>query len=203
MNKLTACIGAATVCVTVLFFAVCMAVGFEFGSYFVCLILPIGFIMMTVGFYHERRGHNSAAALLGVIFSAIYAMLVMIVYFTQLTAVRLDGLSEEALKILDYKRGGLFFSLDLLGYGIMALSTFFTGLAVRVRDKADKWLRALMMIHGVFFFSCLIMPMTGLFSGMADGGSSIAGVIVLECWCAYFLPVGILSLRHFFKKHDG
>lgn len=46
---------------------------------------------------------------------------------------------------------GLFFSLDLLGYALMSLATFFAGLTVEPKDKPSKWLRALLMIHGVFF----------------------------------------------------
>ena len=112
-------------------------------------------------------------------------------------AVRLGDLSEQAMAILDFKRGGLLFSYDLLGYGMMALSTFFIGLTVKADNRADKWLKYLMIIHGIFFFGCFIMPMTDAFSGMADGGTSAASVAALEFWCAYFLPIGILSFRHF------
>jgi hypothetical protein len=43
--------------------------------------------------------------------------------------------------------------------------------------------------------------MTGVFgSFMADDSSSIGGIIALEFWCAYFLPIGILSFFHF--KND-
>ena len=45
------------------------------------------------------------------------------------------------------------FNYDLLGYGMMALSTFFIGLSVQADSKADKWMKALMMIHGIFFFN--------------------------------------------------
>ena len=91
------------------------------------------------------------------------------------------------------------FNYDLLGYGMMALSTFFMGLSVQADSRADKWMKALMMIHGVFFFSCFIMPMTGVFSDMSDGGTNIGGVVALVAWCVYFFPIGILAYRHFGK----
>ena len=50
------------------------------------------------------------------------------------------------------------------------------------------------------YFGCLIMPMTGVFASMASGETSMGGVIALEFWCAYFLPVGILSTIHFSKN---
>ena len=57
-----------------------------------------------------------------------------------------------------------------------------------------------MMIHGIFFFVCFIMSMTGVFSAsMSDGSDGIGGMIALEFWCAYFLPIGILSVCHFKK----
>lgn len=36
---------------------------------------------------------------------------------------------------------------------VMALSTFFTGLSMKPNNNTDKWLKALLMIHGVFYFS--------------------------------------------------
>jgi hypothetical protein len=78
----------------------------------------------------------------------------------------------------------------------MALSTFFIGLTLDIKNKKDKILKLLLLIHGLFFISCLIMPMTGMFTNV-EGTTSIGGIIALEIWCLYFLPVGILSFLHF------
>ncbi|MGN1206843.1 MAG: hypothetical protein ACI4SP_00935 [Eubacteriales bacterium] len=201
MNKTIARIGALIVTISVLLFAVCMLIPFDFGSYFVCMLLPIGYIMMTAGFCYESDENHRVAANIGMLFATIYSVLVLLVYFAQLTTVRLDSLSEQAMQILNYSNGGLLFSYDLLGYGMMALSTFFVGLAIDAKTKADKWLKYLMMVHGIFFFGCFIMPMTGVFRSMSDGETNIGGVIALEFWCAYFTPVGILSMIHFRKKN--
>lgn len=200
MNRTIAKIGAMIVTITVLLFAVCMLIPFNFGSYFVCMLLPIGYIMMVAGLCHESGENHRVAANAGMIFASIYAVLIFLVYFAQTTAVRLDPLSEQAMQILNYSRGGLFFSYDLLGYGMMALSTFFTGLTINAKTKADKWLKYLMMIHGIFFLGCFVMPMTGVFSSMSNGETSMGGVAALEFWCAYFTPIGILSIIHFSKK---
>ena len=111
--------------------------------------------------------------------------------------MRLDDMPEQAVMVLDFKRGGRMFSYDLLGYGMLALSTFFIGLCVEARSKADRWLKRLLMIHGAFFFGCFIMPMTGAFRGMSDGSTNMGGVIALVGWCIYFFPIGVLSYRHF------
>ena len=197
MNKRISRIGAAIVSATVFLFAVCMIVDFLFGSYLVCMLLPIGHIMMAAGFQQECPAERRVAANVGLILAAIYAVLILLVYFAQITSVRLDGLNEPALRILDYQRGGLMFNYDLLGYGMMALSTFFIGLSMKAERRADSWLRGLMLLHGIFFIGCFVMPMTGAFTAMADGEAGNGGTIALLFWCTYFFPIGVLAYRHF------
>ena len=196
MNKKIGIIGSAINAFTVLAFAVCMLIDFTFGSYFVCIFLALSFVMMISAFEAECLPENKAAGKAALVFSAIYATLIVIVYFTQCTSVINDNLSGDALRVLSYKYMGLMFNLDLLGYGIMALSTFFIGLTINAETKADKALKALLLIHGVFFLSCLIMPITGIFAG-SNSSTSSGGVIALEIWCLYFLPISILSALHF------
>lgn len=197
MNRTIPKIGAAVVTITVFLFAVCMIIDFPFGSYLVCMFLPLGYIMMAVGFQYESCEDRRVPANIGVAIAVIYAVLILLVYFAQTTSVRLEDLNEQAIRILDYQRGGLLFNYDLLGYGMMALSTFFIGLSMNPNSKADKWLKYLMMVHGVFFISCFIMPMTGVFTDMASGEAGNGGTIALLGWCAYFLPIGVLAYRHF------
>ena len=199
MNRTIPKIGAAVVTITVFLFAACMIVDFSFGSYFVCMFLPLGYIMMAVGFQYESCEERRVPANIGVVIAAIYAALILLVYFAQTTSVRLENLNEQAIRMLDFERGGLLFNYDLLGYGMMALSTFFIGLSINPNSKADKWLKYLMIIHGVFFISCFIMPMTGMFASMANGEAGNGGTIALLGWCAYFLPIGVLAYKHFQK----
>ena len=172
------------VAVTVLLFAVCMIVKCHFGSYLVCMLLPIGYIMMAAGFHHECCEEQRVSANIGLVFSAIYAVLIFMVYFAQITSVRLEDLNEQAIRILNYQRGGLLFNYDLLRYGMMALSTFFIGLSIQGDSHSDKWLKGLMMVHGIFFISCFIMPMTGVFTSTATGETGNGGTIALLIWCA-------------------
>ena len=199
MNRILPRIGAVIVSVTIFLFAVCLIADFPFGSYLVCMFLPIGYIMMTAGVQNESSQENRVAANIGLIFSAIYAVLILLVYYAQTTSVRLENLNEQAAGILNYQRGGLLFNYDLLGYGMMALSTFFTGLSFKAGSKADKWLKTLMMLHGVFFLSCFFMPMTGMFTNMSNGEAGQGGTVALLVWCVYFFPIGVLAYRHFKK----
>ena len=199
MNGVIAKTGAAIVTASCSLFAVFLAIDFAFGSYFVCMFLPIGYIMTAAGFQHESSEDRRVAANIGLILSAVYAVLIFLVYYAQTTTVNLETLTEQAKRIIDYKYGSLLFNYDLLGYGIMALSTFFVGLSIKAENKPDKWLRALLMIHGVFFLSCFFMPMTGMFTNIAEGGGK-GGSIALIGWCVYFIPIGVLSFIHFGKN---
>lgn len=200
MNKTIAKVGSAAVTVTVFLFALFLLVDYSLGSYFVCIILPVGFIMMTAGLQSECESDRKVAANIGMVLAAVYAVFIMLVYFTQLTTVNNEQLNEQASKLLKFNSYGLIFNFDLLGYGVMALSTFFTGLAIKPKNKSDKWLRALMMIHGVFYLSCTFMPMTGIFTKISSGGNGLGGRLALVAWCVYFLPIGILAFVHFGRQ---
>lgn len=200
MNRKIGMMGSLINCFSVAVFAVTMLVQFDFGNFFICMILAIGFVMMIASFAQECDESRKAASNAALIFTAIYVTLILIVYFAQTTTVRLDNLNEQATQILNYSKSGLFFNYDLLGYGMMALATFFIGLTIKSQNKADKWLKWLLIIHGVFFFTCFIMPMLGVFSASESGYWT--GVIALEFWCAYFIPVGILSFIHFKNNTD-
>lgn len=200
MNKLISKIGAAIVTMSVFLFALFLIADFTFGSFLVCMFLPIGYIMMAAGFQNESKSERRVSANVGLVLAAIYATFILIVYFAQNTSVRLENLNEQAKSILDFKRGGLIFNYDLLGYGMMALSTFFIGLSIESKSMSEKWLKGLLIAHGIFFIACFVMPMTGMFKSMANGDSGKGGTIALVIWCMYFLPIGILSFIYFGKN---
>lgn len=152
MNKIISKIGAVVVTITVFLFAICLIADLPFVSYLVCMFLPLGYIMMAVGFQYESCEERKVSASVGVVIAVIYAVMVLLVYYAQTTSVQLGGLNEQAVRILDFQRGGLLFNYDLLGYGMMALSTLFIGLSINPSSKADKWLKYLMILHGVFFY---------------------------------------------------
>ena len=64
--------------------------------------------------------------------------------------------------------------------------SFFAGFTL----SQNRGLKSLLMIHGLFFFSCML----GVFSTEAN---PFIGVVVLEIWCIYFVPVGFLSYCFF------
>lgn len=180
-------------------FALCIVFGSDFGSYLVCMFISFSFVPMMAAFCTCCKDEKKVAGYSAMIFGSIYSVFILAVYFAQVTSVVNDDLSNTALQILDYKKFGLLFNYDLLGYGIMALATFFVGLTIECRTKADQWLKYLLLIHGIFFIVCLIIPLLGLFNIDMVGGEWI-GKLVLFIWCVYYTPICILSYFHFNKS---
>jgi len=81
----------------------------------------------------------------------------------------------------------------------MALSTFLISFTVQPESGGDVVFKWFLLIHGVFFVSCLFMPLFPVFTPDTD---SITGTVLLELWCAYFLPVCILGFRYFRNSDD-
>lgn len=125
-------IGSLINAISVVLFAICMILPFDFGSYFVCIFISIGFIMMIAAFEDECNENTRVAGKIASIFAGVYAVLILIVYFTQCTTVLNENLSNEAMKFVNFA-----------------------------------------------------------------GETSIGGIIALEFWCLYFLPISILAYLHF------
>ena len=134
------------------------------------------FVPMMCCFLQFAAPERRAAGYVAAVFAGMYAAIILLVYFAQLTTVRFGGLTEQARILLDFRQMNLFFSFDLLGYALMSLATFFAGLTVCPRSRTDRWLRALLLIHGLFFISWLLMPMLGVFRADSPRGSA------RRCW---------------------
>ncbi len=157
------------------------------------LFISLGYLCMMCALAaladKELKGCAYAAAAV----AAIYATLICLVYFTQITTVWQKAAPEAILAPLTYKPGTWMFNIDMLGYAMLGLSTAFAGLSLKPQGKQDLWLRRLLVIHGVFFPVCLLMPVLGVFTNQADtAAGDLMGILVLEFWCLYFLPVAWL-----------
>jgi hypothetical protein len=185
--------------VTVLFAASMLAPGDQsYVSYALSLILSWTYILLACSFAAEAPAFRKAAAHAGLVFAALYAAFVGIVYFVQLTTVLHNSAPADIIGVLSYRQlGSLMFNLDLLGYAMMALSTLFIGLSIISKSVIDRVLKALLIIHGVFAPACLIMPISNVFGTMKGASGDAIGIAVLLGWCVYFTPIGILSYLHF------
>ncbi len=194
MNKKIGVSSAVVNFIAVFCFALSMLFGYNYASYFSSMFIAFSFVPMMCAFAHFAPKGTELAGYVSVAFSAIYTAIILLVYFAQLTTVRLTELTQQAMILLDFQQCGLLFNYDLLGYAVMSLSTFFAGLTIKPQKKMDKWLKYLLMVHGVFFISCFVFPMIGLFQANSP---TWIGVVVLEFWCLYFCPISILSFLYF------
>jgi hypothetical protein len=207
MNRKAGMYSSLFTFLAVLAFAVSMLIGIvckndsigKNGSYIFSIFIALGFIPMICSFLSFIKDENKSVGFIALSFAIMYGLLITTVYFTQLTTIRLEKLSEQTVELLDYSKFGLFFNYDLLGYAFMALSTFFIGIKLDIKSKQEKILKYLLCIHGIFAISCFILPMTGVFNANMTGGE-IIGTIILEFWCIYFMPICILSYNYFKTK---
>lgn len=199
MDRTISLAGTALNLVGVLGFAAAMLVLPVGFSYFFSILIAWGLVLMLAGFARTAPAGRTVAATSALVFGGMYALCNSIVYFVQLSVVATTPLNTQAAALLDFQQFGMFFSLDLLGYGLMALSTFFAGLALVPTRREDNVLRWLLLMHGAFAPACFILPTLGVFSASMPGASWV-GTALLEVWCLYFLPVGLLSLRYFARR---
>ncbi|MBA3072817.1 MAG: hypothetical protein FP831_04430 [Anaerolineae bacterium] len=167
------------------------------------LFISIGYLGVACAFAVQASADRKAAAYLGMALACVYTVFINLVYFTQLTTVLHGSAPVEVLDAITYRTGTWFFNLDLFGYGIMSLSTFFIGLSLKANTRSEKWLRSLMLVAGVFAISSILMPLLNVFSGEAGASEDIYGVLVLEFWCLYFIPVMVLAAGYFKKNNKS
>jgi hypothetical protein len=198
MNNKTGFISAIFTGAMTILFAFSMIIGSLFISYLSSLFISWGFVILACSFYIKANQEYKIFALIGIIFGCMYALTNDIVYFTQLTTVRNSVLSNDINNLLSYSNlGSWMFNIDLFGYALMSLPTFFTGLSINPIAKAEKWLKGLLLIHGVFALTCFVMPIINVFGKSADDSGNIIGTLVLTFWCINFTPICVLSALHF------
>lgn len=162
------------------------------------MLISWAYVVLACCFAATGRPDEAAAAQTGVAFGVLYAGFVTTVYFIQLTTVLHQSATPDILKVLTYQElGSLMFNIDLLGYGLMSVSTIFVGLTLVGKGKPERWLKILLIVHGVFAPMCVALPIVNVFATMPKTGGDAVGIAVLLFWCVYFTPVGILAVFHF------
>ena len=133
-------------------------------------------------------------------FAAIYCTYVCLVYYTQLTFVRLANPSPEALSVVAFEpTRTVFFGLDMLGYGFMSIAVFWIGLSV-----SDPFLRRLMIAIAILGGTCITIPfLPSLYEETNDEMSSAAGAASLVVWAGSYIPLMVLLSRHYQCDHTS
>ena len=203
MNERIVMASSALVAAMILLFAGSMVAHLPHLAYETSLVLFWGYVLMACSFSATAGGNRLVAAQAGIGFGVLYCGFSTAVYFIQLTTVLRGTGAPEVLKMLTYQElGSVMFNLELLGYGLMAISTFFLGLAVSASNTPTRWLKILLLAHGAFAPVCVAMPMLDLFGSMPRAAGATIGVDMSFAWCAYFLLIAILVF-FYFQKSDN
>ena len=114
------------------------------------LFLPIAFVVLMAAVRARAPKQHKIWADIAVAFSVIYAVLVSMVYFVQLTLVIPKTLQGEAdqVSLLVFGAGTFMFAIDILGYAFMSLSTLAAALVFDRRDL-ERWIRRALLANGL------------------------------------------------------
>lgn len=203
-NKQLGQLSAWTAAAATLLFAVTMLLSNKtlsgILSYGSSMFISLGYLGLACAFFVQASADRKAAATLGMMLAGAYFVFINLVYFTQLTSVLRGSAATDVLDAITYRPGTWFFNLDLFGYGVMSLSTFFIGLSLTPAKRSEKWMKGLMLAAGLFALSSILMPLLNLFSGNGGSGDEIYGILALEFWCLYFIPLTVLAAGYFRKN---
>lgn len=161
-------------------------------SYFVCFLLAPTFITLMTAVYYYAPEQKKIWGHLGILFSVVYAVMVLIVYYLQLVVVSTNSLqaSSEIIKPFVYTPGTPVFAIDILGYGFMALATLFAAF-VFGGSKIQDWIKGLFIFHGFIGITSWVVP-AFLAVETSAKSNDIFGAIALIFWSIIFIPAVVL-----------
>jgi hypothetical protein len=164
----------------------------EMVAYVSSMGIAICYLTLTVA---NERFSSSIYARLATAFAVVYCTMVCIVYYTQLSFVRLGSPSPEAMSIVSYRHTGTaFFAIDILGYFIMSVSVLWLGLSIK-----DDLLRKLLVGMGIWGSTCIAVPLLPFFyDNKSDSSSSDAvGIVALSLWAVLFFPLMLMLAKYY------
>lgn len=159
--------------------------------------IAICFLIMVVSNDSFVSDRNRMFSNLSKSFAIIYCTLVSIVYYTQISFVRLGSPTTEVLSIVAYSPPKTaYFALDILGYFFMSISVLFLSFTI----IGNRLLKTSLILMGLWGMTCVIVPLLPFLYANSDSSSDIFGVIVLSLWSILFIPISILLALYFHKN---
>lgn len=170
-------------------------------SFAVCLAAAPLFVAMMASIYEHAAPARRIWGLLGLAFAVVYAVLVGITYYLQLTVVGADGtgLSAEAARLLAFAPGSATFAIDMLGYAFMTLATL-SAAPVFAGVGLERVIRRWFVVHGLLFVPTVLAP---LMMPAASGEPDQIGNLILIGWTLVFVPMAVLVALHFRRRLQG
>ena len=81
MNRTIGRYAALTHLGTVVLFALCMLLGFNAGSYTVCMVMALAYVVMAAAFCQGAAPQHRGAGYAALAFAGMYAAIILLVYF--------------------------------------------------------------------------------------------------------------------------
>jgi hypothetical protein len=128
----------------------CMTTPWEyFWMFLPSELLSVSFVILMCCLYFYAKDEMKLWAMIGLVFGIIYAVLVNIVYFVELSVVIPAILSGQSGKVELLLPGpnSFMISLDALGYAFMSLSTLFA-YKIFKGGVLEKWIGWSMLANG-------------------------------------------------------
>lgn len=114
-------------------------------------VLAPSFVILMVSIHYYASEDKKIWSHIGLSFAIIYAVLILIVYYTQLFLVvprLIEGRIEDISLLLLIPHDSFLFAIDLLGYGFMNLATLFVAFVFE-RRKLEGWIRRFLIANGL------------------------------------------------------
>jgi hypothetical protein len=145
------------------------------------LLLAVVFVVLTVSIHYWAETSARIWSHVAVAFASIYAALVGIVYYVQLSFVlpRLARGEVEGIELLIFEPFDSFlYAVDVFGYSLMSLSTLFAA-AVFKGAGLERWIRRALIANG-----CLIpfLALQMFYPPLIWGGSLWAITFPTAAW---------------------
>lgn len=109
------------------------------------LLLAPTFLVLTAYIHTYAAAGRKLWSLIGAAFAAVYAAIVGLNYFAQLTVIRWQLLRGEVAGLSMLVMGNpasFFWALEVLGYGFMGMAGVFSALALP-KGRLERWVRGL------------------------------------------------------------
>jgi hypothetical protein len=154
------------------------------------LFLALAFVILMVCVHYWAPPEKKIWSHLGIIFAVLYTVLVSMNYFVQLTLVVphiLQGETESIRFLLFTPFDSFVYSVDLLGYSFMSLSTLFAAFAFGTKSL-EGIARKFLIANG------LILPFIAL-------QNYYHPLIYIAMLWAITLPGATIALAMLFKKN--
>jgi hypothetical protein len=145
------------------------------------LLLGLSFVVLTVSIHYYASPQARIWSHIAVAFAGMYATLIGIVYYVQLTFVmpHLARGDTAGIELLIFEPFDSFlYAIDLLGYSLMSLATLFAA-AVFAGTSLDRWIRRALIANG-----CLVpfLALQMYYPPLIWGGALWAITFPLSTW---------------------